>query len=124
MKKFLITLAVFVVMAAAVIGLGAVAAPGSAAVGPLGASSLCPVAGCAMDGACHDYASVPVPDGAHEMACPEASCASTECHAWDSLTGRYHQASDASLNLWIVLPVVLVLVLVVVARKVDRREEA
>lgn len=45
-------------------------------------------------------------DGIHEMNCPEASCSSVECHAWDTLTSRYHQASDASLNLWILAPIV------------------
>ena len=49
---------------------------------------------------------------------PEAGCSSVECHAWDSLMDRYHQASDASLNLWIIMPVVLVIALVLVVRKV------
>ena len=52
------------------------------------------------------------------MTCPEAACSSTECHAWDSLTNRYHQASDASLNLWILAPVVLVVGLVLLVKKV------
>ena len=52
------------------------------------------------------------------MQCPEASCASVECHAWDSLATRYHQASDASLNVWVLMPVVLVVGLVVVVKKV------
>ena len=54
----------------------------------------------------------------HEMTCPEASCASTECHAWNSLTTRYRQASDASLNLWVLAPVALVVGLVLIVRKV------
>ena len=36
----------------------------------------------------------------------------------DSLVGRYHQASDASLNVWILAPVVLVVALVLIVRKV------
>ena len=60
----------------------------------------------------HGFDNVPEPDGAHEMTCPEASCADVACHAWDSLTTRYHQASDASLNLWILAPVALVVGLV------------
>ncbi len=51
------------------------------------------------------------------MVCPEAGCASLECHAWDTLTGRYHQASDASLNLWILAPVVFVVGLVLLVKK-------
>ena len=31
-----------------------------------------------------------------------------ECHAWSSLLGRYRKVSDASLNLWFVLPCVLI----------------
>lgn len=49
---------------------------------------------------------------------PEASCASTECHAWDTLATRYYQASDASLNLWVLAPVALVVGLVLIVRKV------
>ena len=80
------------------------------------AESSCPVAGCSSN-SCHDYDSVPVPDGQHEMRCPRRACASVECHAWDTLTTRYHQASDASMNLWIVAPVVFVLVLVAVMKR-------
>lgn len=80
------------------------------------ADSACPAAGCAS-GSCHGFDNVPVPDGETEMTCPEAGCASAECHAWDSLVGRYHQASDASLNLWILAPVALVLGLVFLVRK-------
>ena len=37
-----------------------------------------------------------------------------------SMGARYHQASDASLNLWVLMPVVLVVALVGIARKVGR----
>ena len=53
-----------------------------------------------------------------ESPCPVTGCASVECHAWDSLTTRYHQASDASLNLWLLAPVALVVGLVLIVRKV------
>ena len=81
------------------------------------ADSPCPAVGCAS-GECHGFDDVPEPDGVHEMTCPEASCASTECHAWDTLATRYYQASDASLNLWVLAPVALVVGLVLIVRKV------
>lgn len=125
MKKALLAVAVTVALAAACLAVGFAIEPRSA-VQPIGAESPCPAVGCAS-GACHGFGTVPSPDGVHEMSCPEAGCASTECHAWDALVGRYHQASDASLNLWIVMPTVLVLGLVLVVRalsKGGRREQA
>ena len=116
LRKLLITLAAFAVVGAAVFGAGAVAEPATG-LRPIEADSPCPAAGCAS-GTCHGFDDVPEPDGVHEMACPEASCASVECHAWDSLATRYRQASDASLNLWILAPVALVVGLVLIVRKV------
>ena len=78
--------------------------------------SPCPAVGCAS-GECHGLDDVPAPDGIHEMNCPEVSCSSVECHAWDTLATRYRQASDASLNLWVLAPVVLVVALVLLVRK-------
>lgn len=92
---------------AGVAGVGFALAPDSG-VHPLTAEAVCPVAGCASV-MCHGYDAVPEPDGHSEMRCPEAGCASVECHGWDTLTGRCHQASDMSLNLWILMPVTLVL---------------
>lgn len=41
------------------------------------------------------------------MVCPESTCASVECHAWETLVGGgYRSASDVSLNLWVLSPVV------------------
>ncbi|WP_302568571.1 hypothetical protein [Adlercreutzia equolifaciens] len=88
---------------------------------PLTADAACPVAGC-TNGACHGYDAVPEPDGRSEMRCPEAGCASVECHGWETLAGRYHQASDMSLNLWILMPVALVLGLWVVSRRLSKGE--
>ncbi|MFR7404216.1 MAG: hypothetical protein ACLUW6_06275 [Coriobacteriaceae bacterium] len=51
---------------------------------------------------------------------PGSFCASVECHGWETLGSRYHQASDASLNLWILMPVALVVALVGIVRKVGR----
>lgn len=115
LKKLLVTIAVFALVGAAVLAAGAAAEP-ETGVHALTAASPCPATGCAS-GACHGFDDVPEPDGVHEMACPEAGCASTECHAWDTLVGRYHQASDASLNLWILAPAALVVGLVLLVRK-------
>lgn len=118
MKKGLVAAAVFSVTFALVLAMGLAAAPESS-IAIIGADSPCPAAGCAS-GACHGFDAVPEPDGITEMSCPEAGCASTECHSWDALLGRYHQASDASLNLWILMPVALVVALVGVTRVLSR----
>ena len=115
-RKLLLTLAAFLLACAAVYGAGSLAEPATG-IAPIEAGAPCPAAGCAS-GECHGFDDVPGPDGVHEMSCPEAGCASAECHAWDSLVGRYHQASDASLNVWILAPVVLVVGLVLIVRKV------
>lgn len=117
-KKVFLAFAAVVAVGALVLGAGALASPGSVGVQAVGGAA-CPVAGCSLDGGCHDYSVVPEPDGVHEMICPEAGCASTECHAWDALEGRYRQASDASLNVWIVLPVVLVLAMVIAVKRLS-----
>lgn len=115
-KKIILTLAAFVLVGACVFAAGAAADARVGLPRPIEATSPCPAVGCAS-GQCHGFDNVPVPDGVHEMTCPEASCASVECHAWDSLTTRYYQASDASLNLWVLAPVVLVVGLVLMVRK-------
>lgn len=115
-RKLLITVIVFAFVGVCVLGAGSLASPGSTEVAAIDASSPCPATGCAS-GECHGFDNVPEPDGVHEMTCPEVSCSSVECHAWDSLVGRYHQASDASLNVWILLPVVVVVGLVLLVRK-------
>ncbi len=115
-RKLLLTLAVFLLAGAAVLGAGLAAEPATGIV-PITTESPCPVTGCAS-GECHGFDGVPEPDGVTEMTCPEAGCASVECHAWDLLTTRYHQASDASLNLWLLAPVALVVGLVLIVRKV------
>lgn len=109
------------VIAALVVVVAAVgfALASSTAIQPIAADSPCPAAGCAS-GACHGFDAVPEPDGVHEMSCPEAGCASVECHGWDSLIGRYHQASDMSLNVWILMPVALVLGLWLLVRRMGR----
>ena len=111
-RRFLITLAAFAVVGACVFAVGIAADPATG-IRAVEVDSPCPAVGCAS-GSCHGFDDVPEPD---EMACPEAGCASVECHAWDTLATRYHQASDASLNLWILAPVALVVGLVLIVRK-------
>lgn len=113
--KLLPTLAAFLLAGGLVLAAGLAIEP-ETGVSPIGPDSPCPAAGCAS-GSCHGFDDVPSPDGVHEMSCPEASCASVECHAWDALTTRYRQASDASLNLWVLAPAALVVGLVLIVRK-------
>ncbi|MEG0477308.1 MAG: hypothetical protein RR572_06540 [Raoultibacter sp.] len=115
-KKVIITALVFLFVGACVFGVGIIANDSVGAPKPITSDSPCPAVGCAS-GLCHGFDNVPKPDGIHEMKCPEASCASVECHAWDTLSTRYYQASDASLNLWVLAPVALVIALVLIVRK-------
>ena len=117
MKKTLITLVVFLVVGSCVYAAGALSDPAVGFPQAIEADSPCPATSCAS-GSCHGFDEVPEPDGVHEMSCPEASCASVECHAWGSLTTRYYQPSVASLNLWFLLPVALVVGLVLLVKKV------
>ena len=117
LRKAIITLATFFFAGVVVLGgCCGCESGGGGFPGPIEPHSPCPVVGCAS-GSCHGFGDVPEPDGVHEMACPEAGCASVECHAWDTLATRYRRASDASLNLWILAPVVLVGLLVLIVRK-------
>lgn len=119
MRKALITLGVLLALCAAVVAVGFAVEPHSA-VRPVTEDAPCPVTGCA-NGQCHGFGDVPEPDGVTLMTCPEAGCQSAECHAWDSLANRYHQASDASLNLWILMPAVLVVGLVLMTGALSRK---
>ena len=118
MPKKVLAAGVLVALVVVVTIVGFALAP-STAIQPIAAGSPCPATGCAS-GTCHGFDAVPEPDGVHEMVCPEASCASAECHGWDSLIGRYHQASDMSLNVWILMPVALVLGLWLLVRRLGR----
>lgn len=117
MRKTLVTLAAFLLVGACVFAAGAAADSSVGLPKAIAADSPCPATGCAS-GSCHGFDDVPEPDGVHEMSCPEATCASVDCHGWDTLATRYYRASDASLNLWILAPVALVVGLVLIVRKV------
>lgn len=116
LRKTILAALAFLLVGVCVFGAGMCASTSVGLPQAVTAESRCPVAGC-MNESCHGFDDVPQPDGRHEMLCPENGCASVECHAWDTLESRYHQASDASLNLWILTPVVLVLALVIVVRR-------
>lgn len=120
MRKAVLTVGIFAAMVLFVFGIGFAADP-SSGFHQVVESSPCPVTGCAS-GECHGFENVPEPDGVHELQCPEVSCGSVECHAWDSLIGRYHQASDASLNVWILMPVVLVVGLIIMITLLSRKD--
>lgn len=78
----------------------------------------CPVAGCTQAEACHAAAPAPEPDGNFVMSCPiDKGCASTDCHAWSHISDLRMRPSDIAMNLWIITPVVLVLALVALVRK-------
>jgi hypothetical protein len=82
------------------------------------ATTVCPVAGCAQADGCHAAKPAPVPDGSFEMLCPRTEgCADVECHAWDRIETTRGKPSDVSLNLWILTPVLLVVGLVLLIRK-------
>lgn len=115
-KKVSIVSILFVVVSVMVFVLSAALDPAVSLPQQLNENSPCPAVGCAS-GTCHDFDEIPLPDGINTMNCPEASCASVDCHAWDTLVTRYYQPSDMSLNLWILVPVVVVVGLVVLVKK-------
>ena len=105
-KKLLCVVFAFSLASACVFAAAGVSSEGGGAPRAVSAASPCPATGC-VSGECHDYANVPAPDGVHEMSCPESTCVSVECHAGETLVGGgYRSASDASLNLWVLGPVV------------------
>lgn len=120
-RKIIAATALFALVCGLVFAAGSAISLDVALPQAIEASSPCPVTGCAS-GECHGFADVPEPDGEHEMICPEAGCASVECHAWDTLGSRYHQASDASMNLWIFFPAMLLLVLVLFVTRRTKNE--
>lgn len=113
----ILTFATFALVGICALAGGAVLSGADALPQAITVSSPCPATGCAS-GSCHGFDDVPEPDGIHEMICPETGCASVECHAWNTLRGGYRQASDASLNVWILMPVALVVVLALVMKRV------
>jgi hypothetical protein len=118
-KKLLITLAAFTFMVVLVFGAVAVTAPSAVGLPKAIASDVsCPVAGCTQpDGSCHAASRYPMPDGSFKMTCPQVrSCVDVSCHAFERITVAA-KPSDISLNLWIVVPTVLIVGLVALVRK-------
>ncbi len=117
-RKVICAIVAFALVAACVLGAVGISSQSVGLPQPIDADSPCPATGCAS-GECHNYENVPEPDGVHEMSCPESTCASTECHAWETLVGGgYRSASDASLNLWVLGPVVFFGGLIALLKKV------
>jgi len=119
-KKILIMFVVFCLFGALTFGVAVLAAPDSVALPVvITQETPCPVAACTQpDGGCHAAKPSPIPDGSFTMLCPRVtSCSDTSCHAWDRLTTHYNKPSDASLNLWILAPVLLTVGLVLLVRK-------
>ena len=117
-KRLMCVLVAFALVAVCVFAAVSISSQGVGLPSAIGVDSPCPATGCAS-GECHDYENVPMPDGVHEMNCPESTCASTECHAWQTLVGGgYRSASDASLNLWVLGPVVFFGGLILLLKKV------
>jgi hypothetical protein len=122
LKRLLLTLALFLFVGVLVFFAGRSYDGQSVALPqPITAATPCPVAGCTQpDGACHAAAPAPAPDGSFEMACPRITgCVDSDCHAWERIeaSAMRGKPSDASLNLWILAPVVLIVGLVVLVRK-------
>jgi hypothetical protein len=108
------------VVAALVFAAGAATKPSAVALPQtITAETLCPVAGCAQtDGACHAAAPAPEPDGNFAMLCPvREGCADTQCHAWERIDSMRTKPLDASMNLWILMPVIFTVTLVVVVMR-------
>ena len=120
MKKFIIVLIAF---SLAVFGAGTLIEPQSR-ISKIRDDSLCPVVGCSRL-ECHDYSNVPELDGQVSMVCPEVkTCSSVECHAASELSSGYLQADNASLNMWILMPVILVIgILHILTRKPNAKSK-
>lgn len=115
-EKTILAVTVFLIVGLAVFSVAVFSDPKVSFPKAIEESSACPAAGCAS-GACYGFDAVPKPDGVYEMTCLEVGCATVECHAWDTLSTRCYQPSDASLNLWVLAPVVLVAGLVLLVWK-------
>lgn len=119
MKRHIVAFAVCVALGG--LSIFGASAAGAGGIQPIEDDSACPVAGCVAD-ECHAGSPYPEPDGSFTMTCPKRGCVSTECHAWSELTGHYNAPSDMSLNLWLMVPTVLVVVLVLVVGSHGRKE--
>lgn len=116
-KKILLSVAFFGIVGVCVFASGVLSDSQVGVPQQIESDSECPATRCA-NGNCHGFENIPEPDSITEMDCPEVSCSSAECHAWDTLVTRYYQPSDASLNLWILAPIVLIIGLVLLVKKV------
>lgn len=115
MKKIVITVIAFVMVSMAVFIATTIAGRSVGATislpRPIEADSPCPATECA-NGSCHGYDNTPQPDGVSNMTCPASGCSSPQCHGWNALVNGWGRASDASLSLWILFPVLFVSALI------------
>ena len=89
---------------AGVAGVGFALAPDSG-VHPLTAEAVCPVAGCATVSCATGTTLFPNPMVTARCVVPRLVARRSSATAGILSRGRYHQASDMSLNLWILMPV-------------------
>jgi len=120
-KKLLLTFVAFAFVGVLAFGAAWAASPQSVALPQaISADTPCPVAGCTQpDGGCHAASPAPEPDGTFLMVCPRIDgCSDAKCHAWERIDSLRSKPSDAAMNLWIIAPVVFVLALVLIVKKV------
>ncbi|MDR0500036.1 MAG: hypothetical protein LBG97_02155 [Coriobacteriales bacterium] len=119
LKSLVATSALCIILAFAIFGVAWAGSKDDIALPePILPETLCPVAKCTQpDGSCHASAAAPEPDGSFAMICPKVSCSEYSCHAWERVSSS-SKPSDAAMNLWIITPVVLVLGLIILVKKV------
>ena len=107
------------------VGVGFAVAPDSGAASPdggrcLSGSRVARTVSCATD-----TTPFPSPTGTARCAAPRLAAHRSSVMGGRRSRGRYHQASDMSLNLWILMPIVLVLGLwVAVSRRLSKGRAA
>jgi hypothetical protein len=118
-RNVIVTTVIFIVAAVAVFAIAAAATSSVKLPAVIDAQTPCPVAGCTQpDGSCHAGNPSPIPDGSFSMSCPKVQgCSDISCHAGNRLSTHFNKPSDASLNLWILAPVILAMGLIFLVRK-------
>ena len=118
-RKLAVTLAAFALVCACVLGAGALAEPATA-LRPVEAASPCPAAGLRVGGVPRLRRRVPGP-----TAPTRCGARRRRARAWSATRGtRWWAAtarpSDASLNVWVLMPVALAVGLVLVVKALSK----